>query len=57
MENELTSLIAKVPKGHLIELQETCGDWGPLAAVGGSSWGFRNIQGTCKKRTLTQWLL
>lgn len=30
VEKELTSLIAKVQKGHLIELQEICGDWGPL---------------------------
>eukprot|EP00434_Breviolum_minutum_P014857 symbB.v1.2.013097.t1/scaffold919.1/size152209/9 len=28
VEKELTSLIAKVQKGHLIELQEICGDWG-----------------------------
>ena len=54
MENELTSLIAKVPKGHLIELQETCGDWGPLAAVGGvkqrQQLGFRNMRGPVRKR-------
>lgn len=30
VEKELTTLIAKVQKGHLIELQEICGDWGPL---------------------------
>lgn len=42
VEKELTGLIAKVQKGHLIELQEICGDWGPLDWSNG--WG-----GTCKK--------
>lgn len=51
VEKELTSLIAKVQKGHLIELQEICGDWGPLGRNGvtayDSSWVEK--QQTCKK--------
>ena len=56
VEKELTSLIAKVQKGHLIELQEICGDWGPLdrsmALTGTTAVGWKNNQvgvGTCKK--------
>jgi len=59
VEKELTSLIAKVQKGHLIELQEICGDWGPFGTAGPRYFNDRVVgfekqpggvgPGTCKK--------